>query len=216
MQIPFTIEQFLEVMANYNISVWPMQIILNLLALVAIVLSFKKINAGDKINSAILSFFWLWIGVMYHLIHFTSINNAAYLFGMLFIIQGIIFIYAGIIKPNLSFKFELNWYAWVGALFILYALLIYPLLGYLFGHVYPKSPTFGLPCPTTIFTFGLLLWTNKRVPKYVIIIPFIWALIGTGAAVNLTIYEDYGLFLAGVLGLIFIIIRDRKLYNIKQ
>jgi hypothetical protein len=92
----------------------------------------------------------------------------------------------------------------------LYSFVIYPILGYLFGHVYPKNPTFGLPCPTTIFTFGLLLWTDKIVPKYVLVIPSIWSLIGFVAALFLGIKEDYGLLIAGVLGSILILIRDRK------
>ena len=60
----------------------------------------------------------------------------------------------------------------VGGLFLLYALAIYPLLGWLSGHTYPRSPSFGLtPCPVTIFSVGLLLWTTGRVPKYLLVIP---------------------------------------------
>ena len=104
----------------------------------------------------------------------------------------------------------MNIYGITGAVFIIYALLIYPVLGHLLGHIYPKSPTFGLPCPMTIFTFGLLLWTDSKIPKYVLIIPFLWSVVGFSAAVNLRIYEDFGLLLAGLLGTILIIIRDRK------
>lgn len=158
-----------------------------------------------------MGFLWLWIGIVYHLIHFTAINNAAYIFGALFILQAFIFIYTGILKDHLSFKYEGNAYTITGAVFILYALIIYPVLGYLSGHVYPESPTFGLPCPTTIFTFGLLLWTDKKIPKYVLIIPFLWSIIGFGAALNLGIYEDYGLLIAGIVGSVLILIRDRKI-----
>lgn len=210
MNLPFTIEQFLEVLKNYNLAVWPFQIILNLFAIIAIVLAIKKIKFSDKIISSILGFFWLWIGIFYHLIFFTSINKGAYLFGILFIIQGIIFIIAGVLKDKLSFQFELDIYNIFGILFILYALIIYPIIGHNLGHVYPEQPTFGLPCPTTIFTFGILLWTIKRIPKYVLIIPLLWSIIGLGAALNLTIKEDIGLLIVGILGFILIIIRDRK------
>ncbi|WP_414541485.1 DUF6064 family protein [Nostoc sp. CCY0012] len=29
---------------------------------------------------------------------------------------------------------------------------MYPLIGYALGRIFPTSPTFGVPCPTTIFT----------------------------------------------------------------
>jgi hypothetical protein len=66
------------------------------------------------------------------------------------------------------------------------------------------------PCPVTIFTFGLLLLADKRVPKYLLVIPFLWSLLGFSAALALTIREDIGLLIAGVLGTILIAVRDRK------
>jgi hypothetical protein len=210
MSLPFTTEQFLSVFEKYNLSVWPMQAVLVLLAILAIILSIRKINRSDEIISIILGFFWLWIGIVYHIIFFTSINKAAYFFGALYIIQGLLFLYVGGLRSKLSFKSHPNSHGIVGSLFILYALIIYPGLGYFFGHVYPKNPTFGLPCPTTIFTFGILLWTDKKIPKYVLAIPLIWSIIGFGAAVSLGVREDYGLLIAGLLGSILIIIRDRS------
>ena len=92
---------------------------------------------------------------------------------------------------------------------MLYALLIYPVLGSMLGHVYPQSPTFGLPCPTTIFTFGILLWTDKQVPIPVLIIPFLWSIIGFTAALSLGITEDTGLLIAGVVSTLLIVLRNR-------
>jgi hypothetical protein len=208
--MPFTIDQFMEVFKSYNLDVWPTQIILNIMALAAIFLAIKKYNISDRINTGILGFLWLWTGIVYHIIHFTSINNAAYIFGALFILQALIFIYTGIIKDRLSFKYQSNIYGITGAVFFLYALIIYPFLGHLIGHVYPESPTFGLPCPTTIFTFGLLLWTDMRVPKHVLVIPLLWSIVGFSAAVNLKVYEDFGLLVAGILGTILLAVRDKK------
>lgn len=210
MSLPFTIDQFLGIFEKYNLSVWPMQIVLVLIAVLALFLSLKKISYTDKIISVVLGFFWLWIGIVYHLAYFTTINKAAYFFGVLFIIQGLIFLFVGGIKSKLSFKFQSSSYGFIGSLFILYALIIYPVFGYFLGHVYPRNPTFGLPCPTTIFTFGLLLWTDKIVPKYVLVIPLVWSIIGFGAALFLGVKEDFWLLIAGVLGFVLIFIRDRR------
>ncbi|MCZ7358002.1 MAG: DUF6064 family protein [Candidatus Methanoperedens sp.] len=210
MGVPFTADQFLGVFEQYNLAVWPMQIFLYLIALIALILILWKAKNSDKIISGILAFFWLWMGIVYHLIYFTSINNAAYIFGALFIVQSILFFISGFIKSDLSFKFNFNAYTIAGAIFILYGLIIYPILGYSFGHVYPRAPTFGVPCPTIIFTFGVLLWTNKKFPKYLLIIPLIWSFLGFSAVLNWGILEDIMLLIAGVLGTALIVYRDRK------
>jgi hypothetical protein len=58
----------------------------------------------------------------------------------------------------------------------------------------------GLPCPTTIFTFGLLLRSGRSVPLYVLPVPIAWSLLGFSAAYSLGIWEDVGLLLAGLIG----------------
>ena len=201
--MPFTIEEFLNVFQQYNLSVWPVQLFLYALAAITVGLVFIKHQKADKIINSILSFFWLWMGIVYHLIHFSPINKAAYLFGTVFIIQGIIFLYFGVFRSDtLSYRFKSDFPGMLGITFIFFALIIYPILAYALGHVYPKTPTFGLPCPTTIFTFGILLFTVKKIPWYLIIIPLLWSLIGFSAAMQLSIEEDFGLVVAGIAGTI--------------
>jgi hypothetical protein len=93
-----------------------------------------------------------------------------------------------------------------------YALAVYPLIGILAGHHYPRTPVFGVaPCPTTIFTFGLLLWASRPVPLLVVVIPFLWSVVAMSAAVNLNVPQDYGLGVAGVLGTLLVVLRNRRL-----
>lgn len=211
MKIPFTIEQFLDVFEHYNKAVWPMQIVLYLFAITGIFFAIKKYHYSDKIISMILSFFWLWMGIVYQLVFFTSINKGAYIFGILFIVQGFLFLWSGFVKSGLTFEFKTDIYGISGGFFLLFALFIYPILGRLLGHIYPHNPTFGAPCPTTIFTFGILLLVNGKTPAYLLIIPLLWSLIGFSAAVNLRIYEDFGLLLAGILGIILILMKSKAI-----
>ena len=210
MQLPFSLGDFLNIFKEYNETVFPLQIVFYFVAFLCIYLIFTKYKYVNKIISITLSFFWLWIGVVYHLIFFSTINPAAYIFGALFIIQALLFMIWGVFKKNLSFEYKKTTNNVLGVIFLLYALIIYPLLGYQLGHVYPYSPTFGLPCPTTIFTFGLLLFSNKRVPFLLLIIPLIWSVIGFSAAINLAIYEDTGLIVAGITAVALLLINNRK------
>ena len=214
MKIPFTIKEFLNVFKHYNNTIFPMQIILLLLAVIAVILIIKKHEKSNLYISLILSFFWLWMGIVYHILFFSSINKGAIVFGILYILQAFLFFITGVLKAKLSFKFRFDIYGIVGSVYFLYALIIYPILGYFLGHIYPRTPTFGAPCPTTIFTFGVLLFASKKIPKYLLIIPLIWSIIGFSAAINLHITEDLGLFLAGLLGVLLIVIKDRKRNNV--
>ena len=214
MKLPFTLEQFLDIFRQYNISVWPIQVVLVVLALAATYFSIFKRSYSDKIIVSVLTFLWLWMGIVYHLIHFSSINKAAIVFGLLFIIQALLIFYLGIIKNKLRFQFSLNRYGITGTVLILFALVVYPLLAYRLGHVYPSMPTFGLPCPTTIFTFGILLFSLSRVPFIVFIIPAIWSIIGFSAAVSLGMKEDTWLLIAALICTIMTIYKNMRLKKV--
>ena len=210
MEMPFTNEEFLHVFRQYNLAVWPSQIFLNSFALLILLILFFKKSKANILISILLAILWVWTGLIYHIFYFSSINNAAYLFGFLFIIQGVLFAYFGFIKDTLKFLPDLNFASITGSVFILYALIIYPVLAYAFGHTYPEMPTFGLPCPTTIFTFGILLFSVRRIPWYIITIPFLWSLLGFSAAINLSIKEDFGLAIAGVSGFLILLFFQHK------
>lgn len=211
MKTPFTLDQFLKVFKNYNETVFPMQVILLMAGIAAIYLAIKPAYKSDKVISIILALLWLWMGVVYHLIFFSSINKAACLFGAVFILQGILFLIHGVFISNLSFKFRPDMYGTTGILLILFALIVYPVLGYFIGHTYPFAPSFGLPCPTTIFTFGLLLLSDKNCPVSILVIPFIWSVIGFTAAIYFGFLEDTGLIVAGLFAVIVLLMRNRIL-----
>src|ERR1041385_8134569 len=148
--IPFTVDQFLRVFERYNTAVWPAQLILYVIALAVVYLAFQQRTDFSKSIASILSVFWIWMGLVYHLWFFSSINRAALLFALFFVLQGILFFIAGVLKSDLGFRLRRDLLGITGSVFLIYALVIYPALGYWFGHRYPAAPTFGLPCPTTI------------------------------------------------------------------
>ena len=67
------------------------------------------------------------------------------------------------------------------------------------------SPTFGLPCPTTIFTIGILGLSIRPIPLRVIIVPIVWSIIGVQAAFLLNIWPDLVLGVAGAFGILFVL-----------
>ena len=199
MNLPFTPEQFFQVFALYNRGVWPMQFVLNAFALACIALLFHSSATASRGISLMLSLLWVWVAIAYHFAFFSRINPAAWLFGALFLAGGLVFAWLGVVQARLQFRPPAGGRGVLGSALLLYALLVYPLLGYMFGHRYPQAPTFGLPCPTTIFTIGLLLLAVRPLPRLAFLMPVLWAAVGSFAPFQLGALEDLGLLAAGVL-----------------
>ena len=205
MTLPFTAAQFLDVFRRYNEGVWPTQPILVLVAIGAIVGAAK---GRSRLVSAILALLWAWTGVAYHLVFFRTINPAATMFAALCLMQALLFLRMGVMRENLVFSLRQHWSAWVGALMIAYALIAYPLIGAGLGHAYPYSPTFGAPCPTTIVSFGFIMWLKPPRPRAVVVLPAVWAALGLSAALQLGMWEDFGLTAAAVVAVIDTLVRS--------
>jgi hypothetical protein len=75
------------------------------------------------------------------------------------------------------------------------------LLSIFTGHRYPGMPTFGLPCPTTIFTIGMLTLIKSPQPRMVMIVPVLWCVVGVQAAFLLGVPQDLALGAAAPVGL---------------
>lgn len=208
--MPFTIKEFLAVFGWYNLDVWPAQVFMIFLAVIMVILIQRGKPTPSRLVNLMLGAFWIWMGLVYHILYFSEINKAAYIFGLLFIIQGMLFGYQALVHwQGILYGRPSTLRTIAGWVFIVYALLLYPLLSVVFGHTYPEMPTFGLPCPTTIFTFGLLMFSVSRIPRYLLLIPFLWSLVGFSAAMSLGILEDTGLVVAGVAGSALLIFEKR-------
>ncbi len=75
--IPFTVDQFLNVFEQYNVAVWPAQVFLYTIGIVAICLALSRQKDFSRSISLILLLFWIWMGIVYHLSFFSAINKAA-------------------------------------------------------------------------------------------------------------------------------------------
>jgi hypothetical protein len=208
MRVPFTLDQFLDVFGRYNEAVWPLQLLLLAMAAVAIAAAVRGGRSGSRVASTILAILWIWMGVVYHALFFRPINPAALLFAVAFVAEGVLIAWLGVVRSTLKFKPHRGAGTTIGFVLILYALLIYPAIGYAIGHSYPLSPTFGVPCPTTIFTFGMLLLCASPRSRAVLVIPAAWAVLGAFAATRLGMWEDIGLVVAAVVA-ITVVLRDR-------
>lgn len=196
--LPFTHAQFLNVFASYNVAVWPSQVVAYVLAAVMLASLFAGAHLRGRIIAAGLGLMWLWTGVAYHWLQFTAINSAAWVFGGLFVVQGLLFVLASA-RGMLNFGSDAPGVSRaVGWGLIAYATVLYPLLGQILGPGYPQTPMFGItPCPVTLFTFGLLLLASAPVSRWLLVVPVLWLLVGGSAAFLLQVPQDWPLLLSG-------------------
>lgn len=195
MTLPFTNAQFFELLGAYNSAFWPAVAALWVVSLFIVVQFIRQpLNAG--VIGGLLAVHWAWSGVAYHIAYFTQINAAAWLFGALFVGQAVLFMLA-LGRGRLRFDWRLDGRHMVAAAFLALSLL-YPAAAMLTGHGWPRMPAFAVPCPTTLLTTGFLVAAVPSFPRWLLVVPVFWAVVGGSAAVLLGVVPDITLFGAGV------------------
>ncbi|MCC7425377.1 MAG: hypothetical protein IT557_00585 [Alphaproteobacteria bacterium] len=199
--LPFTTDAFFALFAEYNRTLWPTHVATWGLGLIALAPLLRRDRAGvaSAVAAGALALLWAVNATAYHLAFFTRINPAAWGFGALFLAQAAVFAMLGVAGSRLRFAWRGGAAGLAGAVAILYALVAYPLIGWALGHGWPGAPVFGMaPCPTVIFTIGLLLCAERPLPALAAVIPLLWAVIGGSASWLLSVPEDLGLPAAGL------------------
>lgn len=211
--LPFTREQFLEVFARYNEAVWPAQVVAYAIGLALVSLLLRPRSGGGRAVAALLALMWAWTGVAYHGLFFAAINKAAIAFAALFVVQGLLFAHAAG-RGYLQFGGARGAAAWLGWALVLYAALVYPVIGMITGHAYPRMPMFGItPCPVVLFTLGVLLLAKAPLPALLLMVPLLWSLVGGSAAFLLGVPQDWPLLASSVVA-VFLLARGRRSHRV--
>ncbi|MBI5506948.1 MAG: hypothetical protein HY899_19345 [Deltaproteobacteria bacterium] len=199
MALAFGTSDVLEVFAAYNNDSWPAPAVLDLIAFMTVCLVLFPIPGRNRIASLLLASLWIWAGLVYQFWFFARLTPVAYLFAFLFVAQAALIVRVGVFRGDLQFWMHDGSRHLAGILLIFYALVAYPSISALIGHAFPSSPSFGVPCPLTIFTLGMLLLARAPYPRILFAVPMVWAVVGTFLAMELKIREDLALIVAAAL-----------------
>ncbi len=113
------------------------------------------------------------------------------------------------ISENKILKFT-SWF------FIFAGIFLYPILEIALGFTYPRMVFFGAECPTTISLIGLLIGSIPKVNKPLFVLVSINA-IATGGSVALSgATFDYMYALAGIFGVIMMIVYFKDIFMTKN
>jgi len=204
---PFTTVQFFDVFRRYNEAVWPLQIALLAIGLIAAYSAYRadlrRSWRAAQLAIMLVAALWLWCGIAYHRVFFASLTPAGKIFALFFIAEALL-LAAAARQNGAPFVRASRSSIVIGTLLVSYALVFYPAIGFALGQRYPAMPTFGVPCPTTIFTFGIFCLLPARVPRFAMVIPILWSLIASYAALGFGVGEDAGLIVAAVAAIIVV------------
>jgi hypothetical protein len=162
----------------YNAEWWPLHILA--LALGAAVLLLWR-RGGDRAGhaiAAILALCWLWVASAFHWQRYASINWAASYFALAFALEGVLLLWLGTVRDRLTMAPPSLMRQRAGLGLVLFALLLFPLIGPLLGRSWTQAEVFAMaPDPTALATLGILLSVGTR-PVWVLFpIPVVWCLI---------------------------------------
>ena len=209
MAVPFTREQLLETFVQYNRAIWPAQLVLFAIGAACILMVLEGRGSSRAIGFA-LGLVWAWMALAYHVAFFVRVTPGAWVFAGAFMVAASAFAKrAG--DGGLVFERPSGLQGVVGVLFALYGVIGYPAVAALSGLADPSIPTLGLPCPTTIFTLGMLLLARRPYPTGAVIVTFVWCVVGTSAALSLGVLPDLALPIAGIVAAALMIRRPRPL-----
>ena len=203
------LNQFLAAFGRADAAAWPMQVVWYAAAVAMVGLALWPVRRSSQLISALAAAYFAWIGIGY----FAWLSPGIGLSGVwatVFTLQAVLLVVAGIARSDLVIRPRRDLASGLGAVFIAYALIGYPLAGVLGGHALRVVPLFGVsPCATVTFFFGLLLWTVPPAPKYLLLMPLAWALTAAPPNMATGVVVDIGMLVAAVIATGLIIWRDR-------
>jgi len=201
-------EVFFKNVSAYNVSIFPMQIITLVVAVILTYLLF--VRPGAIVNKLIKVYFSLTFVWFVFMFPFEGVLKIT--FGLLHLAIAIFF-FIDIFTAKTEFKFPETSGKRTFMLFLIFsAFALYPLIEYMSGHIYPKVLLFGVaPCPTVIFSLALLIGAVPKVGKIIFILLIFPAIFsGLSVPIMLGVWADLLLLFTGVYGLITLI-RNWKL-----
>lgn len=203
----------LDYFESYNKKIFPLQVVMAVLAigLISLLFLLPGITTTILVN-AFLGITFGWIGVAFLFLMGDMrqrIPFASYATAATYLPLAVIFI-INIFSKQAAYKIpQAGWRLDVSLFTMFWGIFLYPLSGNLIGHQYPRLPLFGaMPCPTNIFAIGVLtIFASNPLEITALFILSSMAVVGAVKAAILgydgeRICEDFALLAGGIYGLL--------------
>jgi len=206
-------ENWWSVIANYNLTIFPVQIILYLVSLLLTIYFFIK--PGKTANVAMKIYFTLsfsWIGLV--LFFLLGKDFKLYIPQVILFMSLAVLFFIDIFRKRIVYRLPDK--KSIRSLVIIGLILVflYPLFGLLAGHNYPQMILPGsFPCPTAALALLFLIMALPHVTRLSFILLLFWA-IPFPILIQIPkfgVFEDGVMLIVGVYSLIVFVINWKKI-----
>lgn len=199
----FSARTYYRMFELYHAQVWPFHVIA-IASVVAILVSLRREDGwAQRTIAGLLAVWWLWVGFAFHLGRYSTINWAAKYFAAMFVSQGLLLVWYGIVRGRLRFVVSRSVGDRMAVGLLVVSAVLEPIAGRLAGRTWSQVELVGVtPDPTAVAALALLALATPRSPRALLVIPFTWCVIGGATLWALGSAEAWVVFLSGLLGLV--------------
>jgi hypothetical protein len=174
----FSARTYYRLFELYNMDWWPLQLVALALGAAILVLWRHGGERAGRTIAAILALGWLWVAWGFHWQRYASINLVAGYFALAFALEAVLLLWFGGVRGRLAPVPITRLQQGAGLGLLLFALLIFPLMGPLMGRSWTQAEMFGMaPDPTALATLGVVLFAGARPLWGLVPIPVAWCLV---------------------------------------
>jgi len=199
----FSLETYYRLFARYNAAIWPVPIVALGLGATVGTLAWRGSDSRQaRLVAGILAGCWMWTAVAFHATHYASVHRAAPWFAWAFGLEALLLAGAGFLGRGLSLERRGGPRA-IGLALFLFALVVQPLVGLLFGREWREFEVFGIaPDPTAVGTLGILLLAAGRRRWLLLALPVLWCAFSAATLLAMGTPAGWLMVAAAVLGLV--------------
>jgi len=210
--LPFSRDTWLRLFELYNDDIWPLPLIFALSGLFVLWrIMYIKHEGEQRAAIAFVALAWALVGWQFHWTRYANLNWAAAYFAIAFFVQVGLLVLLGLLTEKIRLRKPQDFYARMGLSITVFALLVQPLLGLLFGRNWSELESFGAtPDPTVVATLGLLLMAQGAWRWLLLIIPLLWCVLSSATALAMSSFEALIPALAAVLVLVLLVLQTLR------
>lgn len=174
----FTSRTYARLFELYNRTLWPIHVPVALSIFWVIFATRSPDALRARLVSLLLAAFWGVIAWQFFLQHYATINTAAPVFALGFVVQALLIFAIGALAGRVQYAWSGRRAGKIGLAVLLLAVLLVPITNLLSGRSWQGIELFGLtPDPTALGTIGLVLMARGK-PRWLLLpIPLLWCVI---------------------------------------
>jgi hypothetical protein len=175
--LPFSPQTYFRLFELHNQPVWPAQLLALAAGAAIVALILLRPAWSGRAVALLLAAAWGFVAFAYLGTRYAAINWAATYFAYGFAAQALLLVLSGAVGGRLNFTAPRSPAAKAGLGFVLFALLVQPLIGPAFGRPWTGLELFAIaPDPTVLATLGVLLVADRVRPE-LFVLPLLWCVI---------------------------------------